>query len=141
MDNYFWRQTVNFSNEIEAKAKKIEKRTKEAFVGTDWNFNTLTREWSHRDGTKILLEKTDTQSSTVLKEKIVARALAKALPSDQQAERHLQDLYDAKVVVQQLLHRELDTQRAANLAKIKQTRLDHMFRQGGCGVNAQEDDY
>jgi len=79
LDYFIWKQSINYSNDIDAKAKKIERKTKDVFIGADWNLNTLTREWCHRDGSKVFLDKNDSLTTAVLKDKLVARALAKAL--------------------------------------------------------------
>lgn len=51
VENYFWKQIVSFSRDLDTKVAKIEKQTKDDFVLSDWSLNNLTREWTYgRDG-------------------------------------------------------------------------------------------
>jgi hypothetical protein len=99
VDNYFSKQVAYIQREIDAKMAKIAKRVKDDFIHSDWGLNTVSREWLYRDGTRILLDKQDATTSAVLKDKLIAQALAKQMPPQKQYETQMQDLVDGKTVM------------------------------------------
>ena len=113
---------MSMEKDQEAKLAKVAKKTKDSFVIADWALNTVTREWTYRDGTKVQLDKSDATSSAVLKDKLIRKAQNAAWPPAI-TEKHMQELVDAKTAIMVLLQRELDLARGVSLAKIKHLRL------------------
>ena len=63
----------NYSRDLESKGAKIEKKTRDEFILSDWALNPLTREWNYsRDSIKLVLEKNEATNSGVLRDRLIS---------------------------------------------------------------------
>lgn len=51
IEQYFWKQMVNYTKDLATKASKIEQRVRDSFAGKEWSYNALTREWENTSKT------------------------------------------------------------------------------------------
>lgn len=71
----------NYQRDLENKGARIEKKTRDDFVLSDWALNPLTREWNYcRDGIKLILDKNEATNSGVLKDRLISQALTAFMP-------------------------------------------------------------
>jgi hypothetical protein len=63
---------VSYSKDLETKGAKIEARVRDDFVLSDWQLNSMTKEWVHKkDDMRFKLEKNESTTSSLLKDKLV----------------------------------------------------------------------
>ena len=120
VEGYFWKQMVNYAKDLETRGAKIEQRLNADFVLADWNFDTTLREWTNSSKSMtIKLEKSEPSQVTVLRDKLVQFYVSNQLPSEQAINRSLDDLVDARTIMQKALKKEQDYKKQFMLQSIK----------------------
>jgi len=123
LDQFFWKQQMNYMESLKMKAAKAAQKAKEEFKGDEWVFETSARSWSGRKGDYFILDRNESTSKAVLCEKIMMRAASSRLPDDTLAQAHLSDLDDAKNAMQMLMQKERKVKLGKLLQQIKKERL------------------
>ena len=90
------------------------------FILTDWDLNTASKIWSNEKvHLKISLEKGESQSLSVLKEKLVKYYIKNQLPDENAIESGFSDMVNARSGIQTLMKREQEMKRLKMLVQIK----------------------
>lgn len=72
LEQYYWKQMVNYAKDLETRAAKIEQRQNADFVLADWNLDSVAREWTNTSKSiTIKLEKHEASGVTVLRDRLV----------------------------------------------------------------------
>ena len=128
LETYFWKQKVNYAKDLETRAAKIESKTLNEFVQADWTLNTLSKEWTNcTKNLTIKLEKTDTQSITTLKDKLVHYYVSNQLPTEDAINKQLDELMAGKNAMQNLMLKERNWLKEQRLERIKRQRFENLY--------------
>lgn len=82
LDDYFWKQQMNYMNDLKMRGVKAAQKAKEEFKSDEWCFDTSARSWSHKNGSYFILDRNEASNKAVLQEKVCMRAVAARLPDD-----------------------------------------------------------